>query len=184
MNKIKSLWRTIVACNKGFSLIEASIVLAISGCLLSGVLYQGTRTMQKTRLQKAHKDIMQCALFVDQWKDGADAGDCWDKLSDNGLDAHNYLVWTHMARDGVLNQNAISRTHRVPSFGNGMHVLMVRHNAGIYLIACGLGPDNKPAGVWPQNRANALCQMVRDSGYAVATRSSGGDKYWLFIGPL
>ena len=87
--------------------------------------------MEKARAQKIQKEIIQCALCINQWRSDPFVDIPWESLSANGLDLNNTLIWKKMVNEGNISGNQMS-PHKVPSLGGGALLSIARINGTIF----------------------------------------------------
>lgn len=177
----KSFFWSFFLCKKGFSLIETSIVLAIAGCFLGTVIYQGSEMMEKATHQKMQKEIARCVLCIEQWRGHASSPIDWDDLSENGLDAKNIQIWQRAIQEGALSQNQLHKKHNVPFVGKGAYLSIVRQNGTIALAMGGISGSGTKDPVFSAKRAEHLLNALQESGIYRAKKEGAHSKFWIWI---
>ena len=155
-------------------------MLAIAGCFLTTVIYQGANMMEKARLQKTQKEIVQYALYIEQWKNDSLNHASWEVLSEDGLDTNNVTPWKRAVQEGVFSPRQISQKHRVPPIGKGAYLSVIRNGNSTALIAGAINGNKTNGPIFSQLNAERLLLALQDTGLSAEIRKEN-DKCWLHI---
>ena len=181
MHQRKFFFRHFLSCKRGFSLIETSIVLAIAGCFLTAIIYQGNNMMEKAFTQKIQKEIVQCALHINQWKSNPFNENTWEELSESGMDPKNVGIWEKAVHEGALSSKQISTKHKVPSIGNGAYLSAIRDRQKVLLVVGAINGQKTDGPIFTPESAQRLSKALQESGLSAEIKGNALEKHHLLI---
>lgn len=177
INKMRIIYH-LLACKKGFSVIELAIGLSVSGLFLSAVVYQGTRMMEEAFVQKVQKEIVQYAFYIKQWKSNAMFDDTWDHLSEEGLDEKNKGLWKRVLQEGIASSN---NKYCIPSLGKGAYLSMIRKDHTTFFVLGGINGNKTDGPIFTESNALHIANGIKNSGMNADIKKEKNGKCWLCI---